>query len=77
MEVLLAFAVFAAFFLVMALGLLLQGKPLKGSCGGVATLMGDEKCSFCGGDPDKCEEIESGKTRGDTSLAYEAGKKPE
>ena len=75
MEILLSFAAFAAFFTVMALGLLFQGKPLKGSCGGVANLMGDEKCGFCGGDPNKCEESQTSSETGNTDLAYDAGKK--
>lgn len=49
-----AFGVFLLFFVLMALGLL-QKKPLKGSCGGVANLMGDDKCQFCGGDVNKCQ----------------------
>ncbi|UNU74221.1 (Na+)-NQR maturation NqrM [Moraxella nasovis] len=47
--------VFALFFLFMGIGYLVKKKPLKGSCGGVATLMGDEYCQFCGNDPNKCE----------------------
>ncbi len=53
---LIAFGVFALFFGMMALGLVIKNKPLKGSCGGVAKLMGNENCEICGGDPNKCEE---------------------
>lgn len=49
--------VFILFFLFMGVGYLIQKKPLKGSCGGVATLMGDEYCQFCGNDPNKCESL--------------------
>lgn len=49
--------VFVLFFLFMGVGYLVQRKPLKGSCGGVATLMGDEYCQFCGNDPNKCETL--------------------
>ncbi|WP_066803711.1 (Na+)-NQR maturation NqrM [Moraxella oblonga] len=49
--------VFVLFFLFMGIGYLVQKKPLKGSCGGVATLMGDEYCQFCGNDPNKCDSL--------------------
>lgn len=49
------FGVFALFFLFMGVGYLMKKQPLKGSCGGVANLMGDEYCQFCGNDPNKCE----------------------
>ena len=74
MEIILAFVVFILFFLGMAIGYLVKGKPLKGSCGGVATLMGNESCEICGGNPLKCEE--SRQDRQTTDLAYDAGKKP-
>lgn len=47
--------VFLLFFLLMGIGYLVQKKPLRGSCGGVAAIMGNENCEFCGGDPNKCE----------------------
>lgn len=49
------FGVFLLFFLFMGIGYLFKKKPLKGSCGGVANLMGDEHCQFCGNDPNQCE----------------------
>lgn len=51
------FGVFLLFFLLMGIGYLVKKKPLKGSCGGVATLMGDEFCQFCGNNPNKCESL--------------------
>ncbi len=51
------FGVFVLFFLFMGVGYLVKKKPLKGSCGGVATLMGDEFCQFCGNDPNKCDSL--------------------
>ncbi|OOR93210.1 hypothetical protein B0181_00790 [Moraxella caviae] len=47
--------VFGLFFLFMGVGYIVKKQPLKGSCGGVANLMGDEYCQFCGNDPNKCE----------------------
>ena len=55
MEILLALLLFLVFFAAMALGVLLKGKPLQGSCGGAATLMGEKSCSFCGRDASTCE----------------------
>lgn len=54
---LVTFGVFVLFFLFMGVGYLVKKQPLKGSCGGVATLMGDEYCQFCGNDPNKCESL--------------------
>lgn len=56
MEIILALVVFLLFFAAMALGLILRKKPLQGSCGGVAALMGDKQCQFCGDDPSQCEK---------------------
>lgn len=52
---LISFGVLVLFFLLMSIGFLVKKQPLKGSCGGVANLMGDEFCQFCGNDPNKCE----------------------
>lgn len=51
------FAVFVLFFLFMGIGYMVKKQPLKGSCGGVANLMGDEYCQFCGNDPNKCDSL--------------------
>lgn len=50
------FTVFMLFFIFMGIGMI-QKKPLKGSCGGVAKLMGNERCSYCGDDPNKCDSL--------------------
>lgn len=76
MEFIIAFIAFAFFFLFMALGLIVQGKPLKGSCGGVAKLMGNEDCEICGGDPLKCDEEQEKQSQANENkdLAYDASK---
>ncbi len=51
------FTVFVLFFIFMGIGYMYKKQPLRGSCGGVAKLMGEEKCSYCGDDPNKCETI--------------------
>lgn len=73
MEIFLAFIAFLIFFLGMALGLIFKGQPLKGSCGGVAALMGNESCEICGGNPNKCEEYQQEQQeKASTELAYDA-----
>ena len=42
----LAFALFALMFAAMAVGVILAGKPLKGSCGGLNNP--DGSCEICG-----------------------------
>ncbi len=73
MEVIFAFVFFVLFFLGMSVSLLVKGKPIKGSCGGVAALMGNESCEICGGNPDKCEEVQQEKSS--KNLAYNAAVK--
>ena len=52
------FSVMLLFVLAMSVGVLMGKEPLKGSCGGVNAAMGtDEPCEFCGGDTQKCEEL--------------------
>ncbi len=75
MEIFAAIAAFFIFFLFMATGLILKGQPLKGSCGGVAKLMGNEDCEWCGGDPNKCDEVNSTESKdksSGTDLSYDA-----
>lgn len=47
-------AVLSLFLVFMAAGVLLGRDPIKGSCGGLAKIMGD-KCEICG-DRDKCKK---------------------
>ncbi len=51
------FTVFVLFFIFMGIGYMFKKQPLRGSCGGVAKLMGNENCSFCGDDPNKCQSL--------------------
>lgn len=51
------FTVFVLFFLLMGIGYMVKKEPLRGSCGRVANLMGDETCQFCGDDPNKCDKL--------------------
>ena len=40
----------------MAVGVIFSNKPIKGSCGGLATVGMKEGCEICGGGRGKCEE---------------------
>lgn len=59
----------------MAIGVIFRGTPIKGSCGGIASLGMGRACDICGGDKNKCDtETKSEKTEPD-SLAYNAAEK--
>ena len=57
-EMLLAIVIFGLLIAAMAIGVLLGGKPISGSCGGVGAALGEANynCDICGGDPNKCDE---------------------
>jgi hypothetical protein len=57
-EMLLAIAIFGLLIAAMAIGVLMGGKPISGSCGGVGAALGEANynCDICGGDPNKCDE---------------------
>ena len=68
----------------MSIGVLMGRKPIKGSCGGMASLGMDTACDICGGNPQKCEEEQQtsrfpavAKTPANTKqkqLAYDANR---
>jgi hypothetical protein len=76
--------IFLTFFIMlllvagMAIGVILRGQPIKGSCGGIASLGMGKACDICGGEKNRCEKesdatnTESGVTK---SLAYNAADK--
>jgi hypothetical protein len=57
-EMLLAIVIFGLLIAAMAIGVLMGGKPISGSCGGVGAALGEANynCDICGGDPNKCDE---------------------
>lgn len=72
--------IFLTFFILllvvagMAVGLIVRGRPIKGTCGGIASLGLGQACEICGGDQKKCDtkteaELSSDDTK---SLAYNA-----
>lgn len=39
--------VFLGVVAAMSVGVIFQKKPIKGSCGGIASIMGESGCDFC------------------------------
>lgn len=66
--ILLSVLVFAGFFVLMSIGVLLGRKPIKGSCGGMSALGMDTACDICGGNTAKCDSNQA------DDLAYDATK---
>lgn len=67
------FSLMALLILSMSVGVIFARKPIKGTCGGIASLRMDSSCDICGGDMSKCEEENATGAPG--SLAYDATKK--
>jgi len=55
----------------MSIGVIVQNKPIKGSCGGMSALGIDTACDICGGDTKKCDE-EQQRQADISNLAYDA-----
>ncbi|MEH6626076.1 MAG: (Na+)-NQR maturation NqrM [Motiliproteus sp.] len=59
----------------MSIGVIMGGKPIKGSCGGVGAALGEQDyiCPVCGDDPNKCEneEQDDEDEENDNALGYE------
>ena len=62
------------FVVAMSAGVLMGGKPVSGSCGGIGAALGekDYTCDICGDDPNKCDQ-QTPQSMG-SSLAYDADK---
>lgn len=76
LEFFLAFLILLLIIVGMAVGVIMGRKPLKGSCGGVGAALGekDYTCDLCGGDPNKCDEINDRVETLPNGLAYDAAK---
>ncbi|WP_406827665.1 (Na+)-NQR maturation NqrM [Microbulbifer sp. ARAS458-1] len=74
----LAFIVVLLVITGMALGAIVQNKPLKGSCGGLNKIGMKKDCDICGGDDDECEKEQERQRQAalakaaSTDLAYDA-----
>lgn len=74
-EILLSVFIFGLLMTGMAIGMIVAGKPISGSCGGVGAALGEEdyQCELCGGDPTLCDESFDDGAVIDT-LSYSAGR---
>ena len=59
----LTFVVLIIIVVGMAVGVLMGGKPIAGSCGGMTALGMDVACDVCKGDPDVCETEQQKATK--------------
>ncbi len=72
----LTFAALMLIIIAMSVGVLLGGKPIKGSCGGMSALGMDTVCDICGGNPSKCDEEQQRVAKEEhADLAYELNSK--
>lgn len=73
----LTFVVLLIVIVAMSVGVLMGRKPISGSCGGLANVGIEGKCSICGDDPQKCEEEQErqGSQAQSADLGYEVKSK--
>ena len=71
---LLVFGFMLFIVLIMSVGVLAGRKPISGSCGGMSAIGLDSKCDICGGNRDKCDEVQAAKKESGQveDLAYDA-----
>ena len=69
-----AFVVMLLVVSMMAVGVMMGRKPIAGACGGIASLGIEKECSICGGNREKCEEINNNPQNDADALAYDATK---
>ena len=72
-EIILAVVVMLLLVAGMAIGVIVKGKPITGSCGGMSALGMDTACDVCGGDQEICETEQQKKQQadGDADLGYQ------
>lgn len=63
LTVIISIVVVFVLFAGMAIGVIVQDKPVKGTCGGLANLGLKQDCKICGGNDDKCDEITKEKQK--------------
>lgn len=71
---LVAFVFFALIIAAMAVGVIFSNKPIQGSCGGLNNIGLDGDCEICGGNRDKCEEVQKTSEKAG-ELSYDATKR--
>lgn len=73
LTLLLAFCLLFLVMTGMAIGVLVKGRPIKGSCGGISALGMGTACDICGGDPADCEKSDKNPpdVRDESALYHE------
>jgi hypothetical protein len=69
------FIVMVLFVVFMSAGILLGGKPISGSCGGMSAVGMKGACDVCGGDVQNCESNKDPIRQEAEDLFYDASKK--
>jgi len=75
---LVATVIFAILMAGMAVGVIFSNKPIQGSCGGLNNIGLDGECEICGGNRDKCEEVQQSSAdaaKQAAALSYDASKR--
>jgi len=54
---LITFVFMALIILIMSVGVIFKRKPIAGTCGGLAAAGIEGECEICGGNIEKCEEV--------------------
>jgi hypothetical protein len=72
---LIVFTVMVLFVVFMSIGLLMGGKPISGSCGGMSAVGMKGACDVCGGDMQKCESVKDPIRQEAEDIFYDASKK--
>lgn len=71
----LTFVMLLTVIAAMSVGVIVHGRPIKGSCGGMSAIGMDTACDVCGGDTSKCDtEQEAIKSSSKAAMAYDATK---
>ena len=73
-EFVLAFVVFLLLIAGMSVGVIFSNKPIKGTCGGMASLGIDTSWDICGGDTSKCDEEQERLESLASTMSYDATK---
>ncbi|WP_252176131.1 (Na+)-NQR maturation NqrM [Endozoicomonas sp. 4G] len=68
---LITFGAFLGLIALMAIGVIIANKPIKGSCGGLSTLGLKDGCMICGGG-DKKDPFSEGQHKDMEHLFYDA-----
>lgn len=70
---LITFVFMALVILIMSVGVIFKRKPIAGTCGGLAAAGIEGECEICGGNIEKCEEVNQDAEEASPAInAYDA-----